>query len=107
MSERGFDLKPGEHPIIPVMLGDAKLAALLGAWLGLTGLGLTVAIAVIFSLIVARLITPMMAAYLMRAKDAGHEEGRDGWIMRGYTWLARVTMRLRYLTLLAMFFKCF
>ena len=26
MTERGFDLKPGEHPIIPVMLGDAKLA---------------------------------------------------------------------------------
>ena len=26
MSERGFDLKPGSHPIIPVMLGDAKLA---------------------------------------------------------------------------------
>lgn len=26
MKERGFDLKPGEHPIIPVMLGDAKLA---------------------------------------------------------------------------------
>lgn len=26
MSEAGFDLLPGEHPIIPVMLGDAKLA---------------------------------------------------------------------------------
>ena len=26
MSALGFDLKPGEHPIIPVMLGDAKLA---------------------------------------------------------------------------------
>ena len=26
LTERGFDLKPGEHPIIPVMLGDAKLA---------------------------------------------------------------------------------
>ncbi|RZV37961.1 MAG: glycine C-acetyltransferase [Chromatiales bacterium] len=26
MTARGFDLKPGEHPIIPVMLGDAKLA---------------------------------------------------------------------------------
>ena len=26
MSELGFDLVPGEHPIIPVMLGDAKLA---------------------------------------------------------------------------------
>ncbi len=27
MTERGFDLKPGSHPIIPVMLGDAKLAS--------------------------------------------------------------------------------
>ena len=26
MTDRGFQLKPGEHPIIPVMLGDAKLA---------------------------------------------------------------------------------
>ncbi|HAU22139.1 MAG TPA: glycine C-acetyltransferase [Erythrobacter sp.] len=26
MTEAGFDLVPGEHPIIPVMLGDAKLA---------------------------------------------------------------------------------
>ncbi|MEX1266011.1 MAG: glycine C-acetyltransferase [Woeseia sp.] len=27
MEELGFDLKPGEHPIVPVMLGDAKLAS--------------------------------------------------------------------------------
>jgi glycine C-acetyltransferase len=27
MSALGFDLVPGEHPIIPVMLGDARLAA--------------------------------------------------------------------------------
>ena len=26
MAAHGFELKPGEHPIIPVMLGDAKLA---------------------------------------------------------------------------------
>ncbi len=26
MSEAGFDLKPGQHPIVPVMLYDAKLA---------------------------------------------------------------------------------
>jgi glycine C-acetyltransferase len=26
LTELGFELKPGEHPIIPVMLGDAKLA---------------------------------------------------------------------------------
>jgi hydrophobe/amphiphile efflux-1 (HAE1) family protein len=48
--------------------------------------GLTVAIAVAFSLLVARLITPMMAAYFMSAKDAnaGHHEGQDGPFMRGY-----------------------
>jgi glycine C-acetyltransferase len=27
LEQAGFDLKPGEHPIIPVMLGDAALAA--------------------------------------------------------------------------------
>jgi glycine C-acetyltransferase len=26
MTARGFELKPGSHPIIPVMLGDAMLA---------------------------------------------------------------------------------
>ena len=29
MSALGFDLIPGEHPIIPVMLGDAKLAGIM------------------------------------------------------------------------------
>ncbi len=61
--------------------------------------GLTVAIAVLFSLLVARLITPMMAAYLMRDADAHAEEERDGWIMRGYLGLVRRTLRMRYLTL--------
>lgn len=27
MTELGFELRPGQHPIIPVMLGDAKLAS--------------------------------------------------------------------------------
>jgi multidrug efflux pump subunit AcrB len=54
--------------------------------------GLTVAIAVLFSLLVARLITPMMAAYLMRTKDAGHADAhKDGIFMRGYLWLVRKT----------------
>ena len=38
--------------------------------------GLTVAIAVLFSLLVARLITPLMAAYLMRDSDAARRGGR-------------------------------
>ncbi|MEZ5797188.1 MAG: efflux RND transporter permease subunit [Paracoccaceae bacterium] len=54
--------------------------------------GMTVAIAVLFSLLVARLITPMMAAYLMRAKDAGDEHGhKDGLFMRGYLAVVRGT----------------
>ncbi len=27
MTARGFDIKPGDHPIVPIMLGDARLAA--------------------------------------------------------------------------------
>ncbi len=26
MTARGFDIKPGDHPIVPIMLGDARLA---------------------------------------------------------------------------------
>jgi multidrug efflux pump subunit AcrB len=63
--------------------------------------GMTVAIAVAFSLLVARLITPMMAAYLMKAKDAeAHHEAKDGPLMRGYLWFVGKTLRLKYLTLL-------
>ncbi len=55
--------------------------------------GLTVAIAVLFSLLVARLITPLMAAYLMRSKDANLEHGNeDGRLMRGYLWFVHHTL---------------
>ncbi|MDP3342525.1 efflux RND transporter permease subunit [Frigidibacter sp.] len=63
--------------------------------------GMTVAISVLFSLLVARLITPMMAAYLMRPSDAHHGDDREGPIMRGYTAVVKGTMRMRYLTLVA------
>ncbi|HEX2524755.1 MAG TPA: efflux RND transporter permease subunit [Geminicoccus sp.] len=61
--------------------------------------GLTVAVAVLFSLLVARLITPMMAAYFM--KSYAHEEPKDGFVMRAYTGLLRATLRHRWLTMLA------
>ncbi|RKY20163.1 MAG: glycine C-acetyltransferase [Planctomycetota bacterium] len=31
MTEAGFDIRPGVHPIVPVMLGDAKLATAMAA----------------------------------------------------------------------------
>ncbi|MCV0396343.1 MAG: efflux RND transporter permease subunit [Rhizobiaceae bacterium] len=61
--------------------------------------GLTVAVAVFFSLLVARLITPMMAAYFLR--DHGHHEEKPGIFLRGYMKLLRTTLRFRWLTLLA------
>ena len=61
--------------------------------------GLTVAVAVLFSLLVARLVTPMMAAYFMRPIPEKHEGG--GLIMRGYLAFLRGTLKVRYLTLFA------
>jgi hydrophobic/amphiphilic exporter-1 (mainly G- bacteria), HAE1 family len=58
--------------------------------------GLTVAVAVLFSLLVARLITPMMAAYFMRPMK--QQDHGNSWIMRRYTGLLALTLRWRYLT---------
>ncbi|UXX82791.1 efflux RND transporter permease subunit [Roseovarius pelagicus] len=60
--------------------------------------GLTVAVAVLFSLLVARLITPMMAAYLLRDGIAPEEE-KDGWIMRAYMRILGWTLHNRVITL--------
>ena len=46
--------------------------------------GLTVAIAVLFSLVVARLLTPLMAAYLLRPKAAPHHEAKRSRIGEAY-----------------------
>ncbi|CUX29560.1 efflux RND transporter permease subunit [Agrobacterium genomosp. 13] len=66
--------------------------------------GLTVAFSVFFSLAVARLITPLMAAYLMRAEDAMDDHAdNDGWLMKSYTRMVSATTRkwwARYLTLI-------
>ncbi|MEQ1955364.1 efflux RND transporter permease subunit [Mesorhizobium sp. CN2-181] len=61
--------------------------------------GLTVAVAVFFSLLVARLLTPMMAAYFLRGH--GHAEPKPGMFLRGYVALLKGTLRFRWLTLIA------
>ncbi|MCF6367627.1 efflux RND transporter permease subunit [Rhizobium halophilum] len=66
--------------------------------------GLTVAFSVFFSLMVARLITPLMAAYWMRAEDAiDDHHDNDGRLMKAYTRLVTGTTSkwyMRYATLL-------
>ncbi|MDH7793967.1 MULTISPECIES: efflux RND transporter permease subunit [unclassified Beijerinckia] len=61
--------------------------------------GLTVAVAVLFSLLVARLITPMLAAYFLRPHP--HREVKDGTLMRLYTALVRTSVRHRFITVVA------
>lgn len=61
--------------------------------------GVTAAVAVLASLLVARLLTPMMAAYTMKARAA--VEHHDGRIMRSYLWLVRSCLRYRGLAILA------
>lgn len=60
--------------------------------------GITVAIAVLFSLAVARLITPLLAAYFLR--DHGHKEKPDGLVMRSYVRLLGWSIRHRFMTIL-------
>ena len=60
--------------------------------------GITVAVAVLFSLLVARLITPMMAAYFLRdGIEPEHKE--DGALMQGYLRILGWTLRNRTTTL--------
>lgn len=57
--------------------------------------GITASVAVFCSLLVARLITPMMAAYMMKTK-AGHEKP-DGVIMRTYMSVIRGALKRRWI----------
>ena len=61
--------------------------------------GLTVAVSVLFSLLVARLITPMLAAYFLR-DTMRHAEEKDGPVLRRLMAVLGWTMRHRGLTLL-------
>ncbi|MBX5066996.1 efflux RND transporter permease subunit [Rhizobium lentis] len=61
--------------------------------------GITAAVAVLASLVVARLLTPMMAAYFMKAVPPTEE--RDGRIMRAYMAVVKTAMDHRKTTLAA------
>lgn len=81
LTDAGFDLLPGEHPIIPVMLGDAKLAQAMAARL----FELNVYVSGFFFPVVpkgqARIRTQMNAALtradLDRGLEAFAQAGRD------------------------------
>jgi multidrug efflux pump subunit AcrB len=61
--------------------------------------GWTAVIAVLASLVVARLLTPMMAAYIL--KPAAHREEQDGWLMARYIRVMRWCLKNRLVTAIA------
>ena len=63
--------------------------------------GFTVVASVLISLGVARLITPMMAAYFLKAK--GHAKHGEGWLMDKYMSLLAFTLRHRWTTVVGGF----
>ena len=60
--------------------------------------GLTVVASVLMSLAVARLVTPMVAAYFLKAK--GHRPHGEGWMMNQYLKLLRWTLMHRWSAIL-------
>lgn len=61
--------------------------------------GVTASVSVLFSLMVARLVTPLLAAYMMT--PASHAEKEDGALMRGYLSLVRLCLRRRWVPVVA------
>ncbi len=92
--------------VIAISATIIAVFAPVGLMSGVVGLyfrefGLTVAIAVFFSLLVARLITPVMAAYIMTTAPAA--EQRQGKLSRAYERLLRQTLRWKWVTVISAF----
>ena len=90
--------------VIAILLSIAAIFSPVSFMGGIAGqyfrqFGLTVLIVAMFSLMVARFVTPVIAAYFLRAPhDQTH---RDGAVMRFYTRLVRASLRHRWLTVAA------
>ncbi len=82
--------------LIAVFLPTAFMAGVPGKFF--VQFGWTAAIAVFFSLVVARMLTPMMAAYVLRPPKKAHAD--PGW-MRLYLRWAAFCLRHRIVTMLA------
>jgi multidrug efflux pump subunit AcrB len=81
--------------LIAVFLPTAFMSGVVGRFF--KQFGWTAALAVFASLVVARMLTPMMAAYLL--KGTGHRDTGDSWVMRVYLRFAGWCLRHRFLTI--------
>lgn len=66
MEEHGFELLPGEHPIVPVMIGDEHAAAALAERLLEEG---------VYAIAFSYPVVPRGTARIRTQMSAGHEPG--------------------------------
>jgi multidrug efflux pump subunit AcrB len=96
--EIGLAVVATSFTIIAVFLPVSFMGGVTGQYF--RQFGLTVAVAVFISLLVARLITPVLAAYSLR-RDAVHSDVADGPIMTRYMALLRWCVANRWKTMAA------
>ena len=84
--------------LIAVFLPTAFMTGIVGKFF--VQFGWTAAISVFFSLVVARMLTPMMAAYLLKPNTRGHEEARwERLYMRLAQWCLKHRIRTSIIAL--------
>ncbi|WP_296404474.1 efflux RND transporter permease subunit [Psychrobacter sp.] len=93
--EIGLAVVATTFTLIAVFLPTAFMSGVVGQFF--RQFGWTAAIAIFASLLVARLVTPMMAAYVLKP-EANYVE-KDSWLMRQYLKTVSWTIRHRWLTL--------
>lgn len=95
--EIGLAVVATTFTLIAVFLPTAFMSGVVGQFF--SQFGWTAAISVFISLLVARLVTPMMAAYILKPKR--HKEETSGAIMNLYLSVVRWTLNHRVITLVA------
>jgi multidrug efflux pump subunit AcrB len=93
--EIGLAVVATTFSIVAVFLPVAMMDGIIGQYF--KSFGLTICVAVLMSLAVARLITPMMSAYFL--KSHGPAKHGEGWAMDRYMSVLRWSLRNRWKTM--------
>jgi multidrug efflux pump subunit AcrB len=92
--EIGLAVVATTFSIVAVFLPVSMMGGIIGQYF--ISFGMTIVITVLISLAVARMITPMMAAYFLKSK--GHASHGEGWLMDRYMGVLGWTLRHRWKT---------
>ena len=92
--EIGLPVVATTFSIVAVFLPVSMMSGIIGQFF--ISFGLTIVVSVLISLAVARMITPMIAAYFLKAK--GHASHGEGWLMDRYLDVLRWTLVHRWKT---------